>query len=254
MSSGDLSRDLRQALDPAQLLRAVAIVADPWQEQLLRERPRRALVLCARQVGKSTSAAVAALHEAIYQPDALILMISTTQRQSGELLRKARLLLGALETVGVAAETTTMIELSNGSRILSLPATEDTIRGYSAVALIVIDEAARVPDELYFSLRPMLATSDGRLLALSTPNGQRGWFYEAWSSDQPWTRVKLTAAECPRISPAYLAEERQNMTAAFYASEYECEFGDTIDTVFFQHDIAAALDTTLTPLYPGGWK
>jgi len=254
MTSSDLRRDLRWALDPAQLLRPVGVIADPWQQLLLRERPRRALVLCARQVGKSTSAAVAALHEAIYEPGSLILMISTTQRQSGELLRKARILLGALDGIGVVAETTTMIELSNGSRILSLPATEDTIRGYSAVALIVIDEAARVADELYFSLRPMLATSDGRLLALSTPNGQRGWFYEAWSSDQPWTRVKITAAECPRISPAHLAEERRNMTAAFYASEYECEFGDTVDTVFSHNDIAAALDTTLGPLYPGGWK
>jgi hypothetical protein len=232
MSSSDLGRDLRRALDPAQLLRVVGMTADEWQELLLRERPRRALVLCARQVGKSTAAAAAALHEAIYNPAALILMISATQRQSGELLRRARLLLGALPGVGVVSETTMMIELRNGSRILSLPATEDTIRGYSAVALIVLDEAARVPDELYFSLRPMLATSDGRLLALSTPNRQRGWFYEAWSSDQPWIRTKVTAAECPRISPAYLAEERQNMTAAFYASEYECEFGDTIDTVF----------------------
>jgi hypothetical protein len=182
------------------------------------------------------------------------LMIAPTQRQSAELLRKSRLLLTALPTpVAIVAESASGLELGNGSRLISLPAAEDTIRGYSAVALIVLDEAARVPDELYWALRPMLAISEGRLLALSTPNGQRGWFYEAWASKQAWTRVKITAPECPRISPAVLDDERQNMTPAFYASEYECEFGDTVDAVFFADDVRSALDETLTPLYEGGW-
>jgi hypothetical protein len=253
MSSG-LSRDLHLALDPGQLLRMTGITPDPWQGELLRERPRRGLMLCARQTGKSFTAASAALHEALYRPGALILMVAAAQRQSAELLRTTKGLLAALEVpIAIAAESTSQLELGNGSRLISLPASDDTIRGYSAVNLIILDEAARVPDELYWALRPMLTTSDGRLLALSTPNGKRGWFYEAWTSDQPWTRVKITAGECPHISPAALAEERRSMTAAFYASEYECEFGDAIDSVFFTEDVNAALDDTLTPLYPGGW-
>jgi hypothetical protein len=39
---------------------------------------------------------------------------------------------------------------------------QGTIRGFSAATLIVEDEAARVPDDLYFSVRPMLAVSGGR--------------------------------------------------------------------------------------------
>jgi hypothetical protein len=255
MTTRNLGRDLKLGLDPGFLLRAVGMTPDPWQEQLLRERPRRGIMLCCRQAGKSLTAAAASLHEAIYQPDSLILMIAPAQRQSAELLRKTRFLLNGLpDPPLIVSETTSGIELGNGSRILSLPATEDTIRGYSAVSLIVLDEASRVPDELYFALRPMLATSDGRLLALSTPNGQRGWFYHAWISDQPWKRVKITASECPRIRPAFLEDEQQNLTPAFYASEYECVFGDTVDSVFFTADIEAALDDTLTPLYPQGWK
>jgi hypothetical protein len=254
MSDGGLFRDLNLALDPARLLRSVGITPDPWQEKLLRERPRRGLMLCCRQAGKSLTAAVASLHEALYQPGSLTLMLAPTLRQSGELLRKTRHLLTALpDPPVIVSESTTGLELANGSRVISLPATEETIRGYSAAALIVLDEAARVSDDLYYALRPMLAVSDGRLLALSTPNGQRGWFYQAWTSDEPWTQVKITAAECPRISPIFLAEERRTMTQAMFVSEYECEFGDTIDSVFSHNDITAALDDTVTPLYEGGW-
>jgi hypothetical protein len=254
MSDNSLERDLRLGLDPGLLLRAVGMTPDAWQEELLRDRPRRGIMLCCRQAGKSLTAAAASLHEAIFRYRSLILMIAPAQRQSGELLRKTRFLLNGLPNPpGVVSETSSGIELANGSRIISLPATEDTIRGFSAVSLIVLDEASRVPDELYYALRPMLATSDGRLLALSTPNGQRGWFYDAWTSEQPWTRVKITAAECPRIPADFLEEERHNLTPAFYASEYECVFGDTVDSVFFAADIEAALDDTVTPLYPEGW-
>jgi hypothetical protein len=254
MSRDSLGRDLKLALDPGLVMRAVGMTPDPWQEQLLRERPRRGIMLCCRQAGKSLTAAAASLHEAIYRPGSLILMIAPAQRQSVELLRKTRFFLSGLrDPPMIVSETSSTIELGNGSRIISLPATEDTIRGYSAVSLIVLDEAARVPNELYFALRPMLATSQGRLLALSTPNGQQGWFYEAWVGDQPWTRVKITASECPRIGADFLEEERHNLTPAFYASEYECAFGDTIDSVFAAADIRAALDDTLTPLYPQGW-
>jgi hypothetical protein len=255
MSKGSLGSDLQRALDPGLVMRASGKPPDPWQERLLRERPRRGIMLCCRQAGKSLTAAAAALHEALYRPGSLILMIAPAQRQSAELLRKSRFLLNGLpDPPRIVSETSIGIELINGSRILSLPATEETIRGYSAVSLIVIDEAARVPDELYYSLRPMLATSDGRLLALSTPNGQRGWFYEAWMSDQPWTRVSITASECARIPAEFLEEERLTHSPAAYASEYECVFGDSVDSVFFAADIEAALDETLTPLYPEGWR
>jgi hypothetical protein len=88
----------------------------------------------------------------------LILIIAPAQRQSGELLRTTRLLHSSLPIPpATISESTGALELANGSRVLSLPAREDTIRGFSDVALIVIDEAARFPDELYYALRPMLA-------------------------------------------------------------------------------------------------
>src|SRR5262249_46209279 len=119
-----------------------------------------------------------------YSPGALVLLCSPSLRQSGELFRKVLHLFEALQRpVAVRTTSALQLELVNGSRILSLPAQEETIRGYSGVNLLLIDEAARVPDALYRSVRPMLAVSQGRLVALSTPYGKRGWFYEEWRGD-----------------------------------------------------------------------
>jgi hypothetical protein len=100
---------------------------------------------------------------------------------------------GVPETVG---DSVRKIEFSNGSRIRALHGDEKTVRGISAVSLALIDEAARVPEELLAAVRPMIATrSDGTLVALSTLFGKRGFFYEAWTGDAIWHRVKVPATD-----------------------------------------------------------
>jgi Terminase large subunit, T4likevirus-type, N-terminal len=250
-----LAADLVLALDPARLLIRAGLNPDPWQLTILRKRPMRALLLCCRQSGKSLTTAAAALHEALYNPGSLTLMLAPSQRQSAELLRQTRTLLNALTpAVTTTSESAPLIELAHGSRIISLPGKEATIRGYSNVSLLAIDEAARVPDELYTAARPMLAVSGGRLIALSTPFGQRGWFYQAWQSSEDWHRIKITADQCPRISADFLAEERRTMSQAAYGSEYDCRFTAAADAVFTHADVIAALDDTITPLFQEAWK
>jgi hypothetical protein len=151
--------------------------------------------------------------------------------------------------VPAASETALTLTLENGSRIVSLPGQEGTVRGYSGVRLLSIDEASRVPDELYHAVRPMLAVSQGRLVALSTPWGRRGWWYDAWQSDEPWQRFEIPAERCQRISPSFLAEERRALGDLVYRSEYSCEFCDNELTVFRSADIEAALDPTVQPLW-----
>jgi hypothetical protein len=154
------------------------------------------------------------------------------------------------ETVSeVEEESALRIELGNGSRIISLPGSEATVRTYSKVALLVLDEAARVPDGLYAAVRPMLAVSGGRLVLLSTPFGKRGFFHRAWSAGEGWARVQVTAAECPRISPAFLERERASIGDWWFKQEYGCEFVDPVDSAFRADDVRAALDTSIAPLF-----
>lgn len=236
-----LAADLALALDPVLLARQVGIEPDPWQAELLRSSDPRLLLNCSRQSGKSMMAAVIAVHQALYVPGSLALVLSPTLRQSQELFRKCLAVYrAATRPVPSEAETKLSLELDTASRIVSLPGKEGTIRGYSGVSLLVIDEAARVPDELYYSVRPMLAVSGGRLIALSTPFGTRGWFYEAWRSAEPWQRFEVPATDCPRISPDFLEEERRNLGLWWFTAEYLCRFLDAETAAFRREDIDRA--------------
>lgn len=236
--------------DPTAILRLAGLAADAWQSDLLASRKRQMLVLCSRQAGKSTAAAALALRTALTKPMSPILLVSRSRRQSEELFRKVLdLFRQSGRPMGSTLENKLELELTNGSRILCLPGSEATIRGFSGVALMVIDEAARVPDELYYAVRPMLAVSRGRLIALSTPFGKRGWFYEAWRSDGVWERIETPATRCRRISKAFLEEERLALGQRWFAQEYLCSFEDAVGAVFLREDLDAAFDGDVLPLF-----
>jgi len=244
MPTVDLATDLALALDPVLLAAQTGMDCDKWQRDVLRSTARRMLLNVTRQGGKSTTTAVLALHTALYEPGSLSLVLSPGERQSMEFLRKVMGLYRALgRPVPSEAENKLALELENGSRIVALPGVEGTIRGYSGVRLLVVDEASRVADSLMAAVRPMLAVSGGRLIALSTPYGARGWWYEAWTAGgTTWERVKVTALDCPRITPAFLAEERRELGDWWYLQEYMCEFMDAQTVAFRREDIDRAFN------------
>jgi Terminase large subunit, T4likevirus-type, N-terminal len=245
---------LARALDATRVMREIGLTPDRWQVQLLRSGLRRHLVLCSRQSGKSTTAACMAVSEALVGAAALVLLVSPTMRQSLELYRKVRYILATLQhTPRLRRDSGHELEFLNGSRIVSLPGEEGNIRGYSRASHIVIDEAARVPDDLYRAIRPMLAVSNGRLTCLSTPWRQEGWFYEAWASvGTEWRRTMVTAVECPRISPKFLDEEQRELGPAAFAREYMCEFSVGAYRVFDPALVRAAFVASVTPLLHHG--
>jgi len=219
--------NIASSLDPVVLMQSAGFEADSWQTDLLRSDAKRSLVLCNRQAGKSPVAATIAVHEASFKPNSLVLLLSPSLRQSGELFRKVLEVYRASGgIVPIKAESALRLELSNGSRVVALPAGEETIRGFSGVSLLIIDEAARVEDELYYSVRPMLAVSGGRLIALTTPWGRKGWFYHEWANAEYWKKIKITAQQCPRLTSEILDQERQSMGSAWFRQEYLCEFLD----------------------------
>ncbi len=247
-----LATDLAAALDPVVFARRAGLEPDPWQADVLRSTAPRLLLNCCRQSGKSTTTATLAMHTALYQPGALVLLLSPSQRQSGELFKKCLDVFGAAGRPSLPeSESALRLELANGSRVVALPGKEATIRGFRGVDLLVIDEASRVDDGLYGSVRPMLAVSGGRLVALSTPWGKRGWWYSAWEDGgADWQRVRVDATQCPRIPAAFLEEERRTLPNLLYRSEYLCEFTDTVDQLFATDDLRAALSADVAPLFP----
>jgi hypothetical protein len=197
-------------------------------------------------------ASVLALHKALVAPGSLILILAPAERQAKELFSKVVLSYRTLgHVIPTASYTKLGMELSNGSRIEALPGTEKTVRGFSGVDLLIVDEAARVADELYYAVRPMLAVSGGRLLMLSTPFGKRGVFYHEWTGGSAWERYTVTAEECPRIPPEFLEEERRTLGPWWFAQEYECRFMDTLDQVFATEVIHKAITDEVAPLFGG---
>lgn len=197
---------------------------DPWQRRFLRSKADRIILNCSRQSGKSQTAALLALYEAVTIPKSTVVIESPSERQSIEMMMKFSEMLGRLSGVDLRSDTKLSAYLGNGSRVLALPGSEKTVRGISAVTLLIIDEAARVPDDLYRSLRPMLAVSHGRLVLLSTPFGRQGFFYNSWQSGIGWTKFEVPATECPRITSEFLEEERREQGEAWYRQEYMCDF------------------------------
>lgn len=217
---------LEAAKDPVVFARYyLKFTPDYWQAEFLRSSSSRIILNCSRQSGKSTTTAILALWEAIHKPRSTIVLDSPSLRQSQELMGKFSEYLSLLDrSVKLDSDTKLSVRFANGSRVLALPGSEKTIRGISAVTLLILDEAAAIPDELYGAVRPMLAVSKGRLVLMSTPRGEQGFFYETWAKSRGWEKIEVPWQQCPRIDPAFIEEERLERGNAFVAQEYECKF------------------------------
>lgn len=251
---------------PIELAVRAGITPDPWQEDVLRSDASRLILNCSRQAGKSTTVAVLATHTALTQAGSLTLIVSRAERQSGELMAKVKTTFRALgQTVAIEGESALQIRLENHSRIIALPGKEDTIRSFSGVSLLILDEASRVPDATYYAVRPMLAVSGGRLVILSTPFGQRGFFWEQWQrvggcedgderewqewrADE-WHAFRVPAPSCPRMEPAFLADERVEMGDFWFKQEYLCQFIQPIESVFNLAAISDSIHSDVLPLF-----
>jgi Terminase large subunit, T4likevirus-type, N-terminal len=246
-----MTRDLLNAVDPVGWARrTLGFDPDSNQQLVLASSHKRILLNCSRQWGKSTVTSAKAVHRALEFPERLIIAMSPSARQTGELMRKIE---GFLSHCGVKVKGDGSNEMSillpNGSRIVGLPGGEGTIRGFSSVNLLIVDEAARVPDESYRAARPMLAVANGDLLLLSTPYGKRGFFYEEWTSPSEWLRLQVRAEDCPRIPRDFLADEQRSLGDMWFRQEYCCEFIDNETQLFSRDTITRALDKEIEPLF-----
>ena len=250
-----MSRRLSYRLDPATLFADVVGEPDPWQVKALRSKSGRQLYLASRQSGKSSVAAIKSLHTAMYTPRSLVLLVSPSLPQSQEIFRKCLTAYRDLgRPFGIESESALKLEMGHGSRIISLPGSEKTNVGYAAT-LLCIDEAARTPSALVDAMLPTVAVTGGSVVALTTPAGSRGWFFELWSQknvEDVWERYRVTADECPRISGEVIEEARITRGPRHVAQEYYCSFEANESAFFNPEDLRRSLtlmDTEKEPMW-----
>lgn len=237
-------RLIRAIADPVKVMQASGMEPDEWQAAFLRSKAPQRAVLCSRQSGKTESATALMTWRALVRPGSTCLWVSPTQRQAVEGVARCRAHLLALG-VDLAANAATSLRLADrwgGSRIIGLPGTAGSTRGYTATGILCIDEAAWVADETYAALRPTLAVvPDPLLVVMSTPNGKQGWFFEEFANGGPsWFRTKVTFDKVSRISSEYIERERASLPATRFRAEFLCEFISPAGAVFHPEVLAAA--------------
>jgi hypothetical protein len=231
---------------------ALGFTPDPIQQQVLDHAGSRLLLCCTRQWGKSTTTAARAVHQAFFYPGSLILIAAPAGRQSGLAFQRCSSFLAKL---GIPRRGDGINDISfvlpNGSRIVGLPNAEATIRGFSAPAFLMIDEAARVPDALYYALLPMLATNPAALLwLLSTPNGREGFFYREWADpNSAFSRVSVTAYDCPRIPRDFLDKQAATLPRHEFEQDYLCAFHSPSGSLLTEDEIDQAIHPEATPIF-----
>lgn len=229
------SKQLKKFLEP-EFFAEKLLDFKPYEYQLkiLRDQKDRVIVKSGRQIGKTTITSIKALHYAFTNAEKTVLVIAPTQRQSSNLFNKIRDFAQkhALLRKSIVRHTQTMIEFTNKSRIYALPSGYDGsgIRGYTA-DLMIIDEAAFIPEEVFPAILPMLATTKGQLVLLSTPFGRRGFFYDCWK-DKKYSKHDYPSSVSPLISDSFLKDQKAKLTDIEYRTEYLAEFVDEAGSYF----------------------
>jgi len=259
---GGLTPQDRYWADPSAIMTDAGFSPDNWQRRVLESAASEILLLATRQGGKTLASSALVLQTALREPGSLTLILSPSQRQSSEMLNaKVLPLYRSIEAKHPTyvsgpgrlklPTNKTEIEFRSGSRIIALPDNIKTVVGYSGASLLVIDEAAQASDALYSTVRPMMATSQGRIIALSTPFGRRGFFFEEWENGAGWYRECVTADECPRIPREFLATEKKRQGERWFMQNFYCTFHAPIDSLFDPADIEAAFAGSASePLFP----
>lgn len=230
-----LAEGLIEGTDPVEYAERIGFEPFEWQKIALSPTRKRVALLTARQVGKSTIVSIRALWTALFTPNALVLIVAPSQQQSRELMIKIEDNIAMDGTIDLVSDAAFEKVFTNGSRIVCLPGTERAIRGYSNPHLIIVDEAARVLDEVYKSLRPMMAGGRTTMILLTTPFGQRGFFYRIWMDSQAserWTKIEVPAAHrfidgqliIPEPEAEYQARRQRAGVFGFYSPRHTYEF------------------------------
>ncbi len=214
-----------------------------YQEKLLNDPAKRVIACMGRQTGKTTTIATKAIHYAFTNPKTTTLIISPSLRQSMIMFDKILTFThqNRLLRKSITRKTRTIIQLSTGSQIIALPCSEHLLRGYTA-HLAICDEASFIPETIITEiLYPMLSTTNGTAILLSTPWDKNHFFYKAFLNPA-YSTHKVRSAENPLIPQAFLEEMQQNMTAEAYKREYLAEFTEAATSYFPQELIRKSIE------------
>lgn len=279
----EMCRVMSANLDPAGYIAGTWGEAYPWQKEAMNPLHKRVILNCARQSGKSTIVAGIAIHTAKYTPGSLTIIVAPAEKQAAETMKKVKDFINADRELDnqLTKDSNEEVMLENGSRILCLPGTERSVRGYSGPHCVIVDEASKVLDETYKAIRPMLTgQSQAKLIILSTPWNKAGFFHKEWTENKVWKKILVkpswvydddldlivkappekefrdywakfgvSAYYSTRHEKHWLEEELESIGPIWFKREYGCEFIEGMESLFTEAMIESAFDDSIKVLF-----
>jgi PBSX family phage terminase large subunit len=200
--------------------------------------------IAARRTGKSYAAAILAFAK-LLEPGQQVMVVAPNFSLSSIIWDYVTDLIRLLDIeVDKFNQKDKVVKLINGSVFRLLSANNrDSLVGRAA-NLLIVDEAAIIPNDEYFTrdLRPALSTfTDSRCLWISTPRGKGNYLYTYFlRGDDPeypdWTSSIHTWRSNPLLSETDVDEARRTITKALYLQEYECEWTTTESQIYLDLD------------------
>jgi phage FluMu gp28-like protein len=263
---GDSAPETENRIQPensyAEILKRCHAILLPYQQRWLNDKSPLKIWLAARQVGKSFSMAMEAITEGL-RTKCNNLILSSSERQSKEVMQKVYMLLRYLsirtdEDIKAERETREEVSLPNGSRIISLPANPDTVRGFSGN--VFLDEFAFHHDarDIWRAMYPTV-TRGFKVRVASTPNGKQNMFYDLWANDGKFSKHRVNIHEASEEGlQTDIGELRAGMNDPdSWAQEFECRFVDeatayiTYEMITACEEATASTDFNIETLSPG---
>jgi hypothetical protein len=220
--------------DLAEFARLVGYDLMPWQADALKLERRYSVVVAPRQVGKSRSLALLGLWWAFRRPGAHVLLVSAGEEASRRLLGMAAEFASSSPLLrgSVVDEFASLLTLSNGARLKSVPASERQIRGEQC-SLLLCDEAAIIDSDLLLNacIPTTSAEPDARLVFASSPGAPEGAFYDlARQGDEGVEHVQSfhwSLSDATWVIPSVVDAARASLAPAAFTREMLGEFADT---------------------------
>jgi len=234
----------------------------PFQEKIVKTIHENRFTICKlpRQSGKSTTTISYLLHYALFNPNSNIAILANKSSTARDILGRLQL---AYENLpkwlqqGVLNWNKGNIELENGSKVVAAATSSSAVRGGS-YNIIFLDEFAFVPttiaEQFFSSVYPTITSGKStKVIIVSTPHGMNQ-FYKLWvdaeAGQNDYIPIEVHWSEVPGRDVKWKEETIRNTSESQFASEFECEFLGSIDTLINPAKIKAT--PYMTPLKTNG--
>ena len=215
-----------------------------FQKHILKnlQKHRFHVILCGRQLGKTTVISIYALWFAIFNADKTIGIVSNKQSSAIDILKRLKKTYEELPVwlkPGVIEWSKTFVTFDNGTQIMVSATSEDAFRGRT-LNILFCDEYAFVPkniaDAFWAANYPTISSSvDAKIIIISTPNGMFNQFHTIYShaerGENEFISLKFDWRANPERDEAWATSQRKNLGNKKFTQEHLVEFLGSTNTV-----------------------